>query len=106
MLVAVLQLFLVAFGLIYFVALAVAGLRMLARSRRSVAEARQAGLAPLGQPAHRGPSRRAQHRSAATGRPSPLRQLFRRAGNRLTVPMVTDSRVAVTDPDSYRLYFI
>src|SRR5580693_8229451 len=54
MLVAVLQLFLVAFGLIYFVALAIAGLRVLARSRRSVAEARQAGLAPLGQPAHRG----------------------------------------------------
>jgi cellulose synthase/poly-beta-1,6-N-acetylglucosamine synthase-like glycosyltransferase len=106
MLVAVLQLFLVAFGLIYFVALAVAGLRVLARSRRSVTEARQAGLAPLGQPAHRGPSRRAAHRSAADREPSALRQLFRRAGNRLTVPMVTDSRVAATDPANLKLYFI
>jgi 1,2-diacylglycerol 3-beta-glucosyltransferase len=106
MLVAVTQLFLVAFGLIYFVALAVAGLRVLARARRSAAEARRAGLAPLGVAAHRGPSRRARHRAETAARQSALRRLFRSASLQLTTPQLTDSRESLADQAAYRVYFI
>jgi 1,2-diacylglycerol 3-beta-glucosyltransferase len=106
MLVAVTQLFLVAFGLIYFVALAVAGLRVLARARRSAAEARRAGLAPLGVAAHRGPGPRARHRGQITSQPSAVRRLFRSASLQLTTPQLSDNREALADQAAYRVYFI
>jgi 1,2-diacylglycerol 3-beta-glucosyltransferase len=106
MLLAILQLFLVSFGLLYFVTLATAGLRVLAGARRNAAGTRLAGLTPLGQAAHRNPGRRALHRAAVADRPSAVRRLSVRVHRELTVPDEAGPRATAAGEADYRIYFI
>jgi cellulose synthase/poly-beta-1,6-N-acetylglucosamine synthase-like glycosyltransferase len=105
MIFSIVQLFLVSFGLTYFVALAVAGLRVLTDHRRAAAISRIAGAPAPGRGSHRQCRARSPRRRVASD--SRTRQMLRQISGRLTVAEERAPRAAVViEAEEWQTYYL